>query len=73
MTRSEAINVMRIGAKVTHRLFDENETVTIDNGYYRTEDGELQTPVEFWAVRKSPAWDDDWEIHDALSFFTKTK
>jgi len=64
MTKSEAIEQMKAGQKLTHRYFTDNEWVTSnENGTILTlEDGVRFSNYEFWAWRTDESWDSDWEI-----------
>jgi len=63
LSKGEAINAMKHGAKVTHRFFDEYEyitmrgccTVVTEEGYETPED-------EFWKYRQGALWETDWAI-----------
>lgn len=63
MTKQEAIEAMKGGAKVTHRFFEPQEWITM-KGNLRiiTEEGYEFPTVEFWGFRKSVQWETDWSI-----------
>lgn len=61
MNKQEAIAAMKLGAKVTHRFFTQNEFVTITPaGWYLFEDGVMCSPLSFWYDRTGQAWEEDW-------------
>jgi hypothetical protein len=62
MTRTEAIQAMGEGRKITHRYFSDNEYVYLDGKYYITEDGCKHDPDVFWSLRSSESWDDGYSI-----------
>lgn len=63
MNKSEAIIAMLKGNKIRHRYFDSNEYVMmIDENTVQFEDGVKQSSFEFWSIRQSGFWDNDWEI-----------
>ena len=64
MTRQEAIQAMRGGLKVTHRLFSEDEWITMQDGKIVDEKGYRFPPHEFWRYRTSNVFGQDWEIKD---------
>lgn len=62
MTKQEAIIEMQRGEKLTHRYFSKDEWATLEGNHIITEDGVRITEKEFWLIRKSPAWEEDWKI-----------
>lgn len=63
MTKSQAVEAMREGYKVTHDLFSPNEWITLNaDGNYQTEDGCIISIRAFWAYRQQTAWEDNWTI-----------
>lgn len=62
MTKTEAIQAMQEGKKVTHQYFDAKEWMTMSNGMVVLEDGVVCTPNEFWHWRTVPAWNDGYEL-----------
>jgi hypothetical protein len=62
LTKKQAIDAMRQGRKVTHRLFTEAEWVTIQDGLITTEDGYQCSITEFFNVRWSEYWYTGWRI-----------
>lgn len=63
MTKLEAIEAMKAGAKVTHRFFEPQEWITMEgNLTIITEEGYACSTVEFWGFRKSVQWERDWSI-----------
>jgi len=59
----EAIAYMMKGVKMTHRWFDPNEWVIIDNGDFLFEDGVRCPPELFWFDRLDPSWETDWDFY----------
>jgi hypothetical protein len=59
MTKQEAIQAMAAGKKVRHYNFSPGEFVSWPGDQYLFEDG---VHCEFWAHRKGPEWDIDWEL-----------
>lgn len=65
MTKPEAIALMKVGTKVKHTYFSEEEWVTMDpEGNMLFEDGVVCSPEEFWNHRKQYYWNDGWEIFE---------
>jgi hypothetical protein len=63
MTKTEAIQAMKEGKKVTHRYFSLNEWATMENDQIVLEDGVKCSPAEFWRWRTNPTFDNDWSIY----------
>ena len=49
MNKSEAIEQMKEGRKITHHLFSKNEWMSIENGRIVTEDGYKHNPFTYWS------------------------
>lgn len=64
MTKQEAIQLMKIGVKITHESFSENEWMTYVGVYIKTEDEHLHDPNEFWSYRKGPNWEEGYSEYD---------
>lgn len=63
MTKYEAMKAMQDGKKVRHGYFDDNEWMKRHSpGYYQFEDDVVINQSEFWSIRNSEAWNQDWEI-----------
>jgi len=63
MTKSEAIQAMREGKKVTHRYFTDDEWVKITpTGLYEFEDGVVCPSLLFWQDRQGEYWEDGWDV-----------
>jgi len=62
MTRTEAIESMENGNKVTHRLFTQEEWMKITGNKYEFEDGCFCRFDEFWLYREDESWQDCWSI-----------
>lgn len=65
MTKQEAIEEMKKGAKLKHRLFTSNEWITMQgNLTIITEEG-YRCPIgQFWFYRQGQEWDLDWYIFE---------
>ena len=67
MTKNEAQQAMREGKKVTHRFFQPDEFVFMQDtkgSDYTTEDGCTLSEIDFLTLRTDPAWDKDWSIYE---------
>lgn len=62
MTKSEAIEQMQLGKKLTHHYFDSKEWATMENGKIVLEDGVKCYPNEFWKWRTNESWNEGWEL-----------
>src|SRR4051812_18808796 len=66
MNKQLAIEAMKAGARVSHRLFDNHEWMMSDSdgAIFRTEDRVSLTSKEFWDIRKDQMdeWNEGWEI-----------
>ena len=62
MTRKEAIAAMRVGLKVSHEGFTNEEWATQENGVIVLEDGVRCSPAEFWKWRQEAYFDKGWRI-----------
>ena len=63
MTKDEAIQAMKSGAKVTHQYFSDEEWITMEgNLVIITEEGYSVSTVEFWKYRPEQYQNDDWSI-----------
>lgn len=62
MNKSEAIEAMKRGQKVTHENFCSSEWMTIQGGSILFEDGVLSSFSEFWHFRKDACWEDGYSI-----------
>jgi hypothetical protein len=65
MTKQEAIELMRVGVKITHDNFGDEEWMTHEGHYIKTEEGYLHDPHEFWSYRKDPCWEYGYSKKDA--------
>lgn len=64
MTKHEAIEAMKAGAKVTHQFFDLCEWITMEgNLTIITNEGYACSTLEFWGFRKSVRWETGWSIY----------
>jgi hypothetical protein len=66
MTKSEAIEAIEEGKKITHQWFSDDEFVKMsdEEGVYEFEDGVKQLKEEFWKLRTDLSWLIDWEIKE---------
>lgn len=62
MAREKAIQLMKEGQKVKHRLFDDHEWITMEGSKIITEDGCSFEQGLFWADRSSEVFLKDWQI-----------
>jgi len=62
MNKSEAINKMGNGAKLSHPYFDAHEWITITGDKVKTEEGYLIPVDEFFSFRRSKARESDWQL-----------
>ena len=67
MTKLEAIQQMKVGQKLTHRHFTNDEWVTMEKSIshqyiIKLEDGVKCTQEQFWKWRTDESWNFDWEI-----------
>jgi hypothetical protein len=62
LSKEEAIEAMKGGAKVSHRCFTEEEWMKWDAGYIVFEDGCQCTITEFFRIRTGEAWADGYRI-----------
>ena len=65
MTKTEAIEAMKNGEKVTHTRFTSDEWMTIGiDGFIYLEDG-VNCPINsFFMHRKDESWDDGYSIYN---------
>ena len=65
MTKLEAIEQMKLGKRLTHRYFTNDEWVKSDQdgSTIILEDGVCCSPNDFWQWRTDEAWNSDWEIY----------
>lgn len=64
MTRSEAIQALKEGKKVTHRYFNPHEYITYRDGRVRDEtDNRLGSIQDFMSYRTSKEFETDWDIY----------
>lgn len=64
MTRTEAIECLKEGYRITHELFTSDEWVGLDlNGYMVCESGYIDEK-EFWEIRKDGVWETGWRIFE---------
>jgi hypothetical protein len=65
MSKDEAIEQMKLGHKLTHRHFTNDEWIkTNQKGeVYIFEDGVEWPKYEFWLWRTDKSWESDWELY----------
>lgn len=66
MTKTEAIQAMKEGKKVTHRLFTNNEYVYIKNRELFDETDARLNSFVFWNDRKKIDWETGWNIFEKI-------
>ena len=64
MSKEEAIQAMKEGKRLTHRLFAADEWMTMQEGMVILEDGVVCTPRYYWQWRTDPGWDDGYKLFD---------
>jgi len=64
MTKQEAIEQMKLGHKLTHRHFTDEEWVKSNQTgtIFILEDGVECSPQEFWKWRTDESWNADWDL-----------
>ncbi len=62
MTKSEAIEAMDNGSRVTHRFFSEKEWMEIKDNKIHLEDGVICGIAEFFNSRGDKSWEDGYSI-----------
>lgn len=62
MTKTKAIKKMNEGEKITHRLFSDDEWMTIDDGALLFDDGLKLNPNHFWQCRTGRTWETGYSI-----------
>jgi hypothetical protein len=63
MTKTEAIQAMKNGHKVTHRYFADTEYITMKGNFTIVDENGYHCEDKiFWSYRLSAAFDKDWEI-----------
>ena len=63
MTKQEAIEAMKAGAKLTHPSFMQHEWITMEgNRTIITEEGYAISDKEFWAYRTGEYFETGWFI-----------
>lgn len=61
MTRTEALESMENGEKITHDYFDKGEYIVMENGNIVTEEG--YAFEDGFDDRIGGIWDEDWSIY----------
>lgn len=61
MNRTEAINALKEGKRLSHKRFTPEEWVEGSNSrFYVFEDGCRCPAAQFWKIRQSPGFDHGW-------------
>jgi protein involved in sex pheromone biosynthesis len=63
LTKSEAIEALSQGKKVTHRYFTPDEFIYEEGNYYVDENGYRVKPELFWFDRRSEAFETGWSLY----------
>lgn len=63
LSKSEVIQALLEGKKVTHRCFSEGEFIYQEGNWYYDESGYRSKPELFWWDRKSPVFETDWSLY----------
>ena len=61
MTKKKAIEQMKLGKWVTHRLLD-GDAVRYSDGRIERKSGKFEYGFEFWSARDSFLWDDGFSL-----------
>jgi|JFJP01.1.fsa_nt_gi hypothetical protein len=64
MLKSEAIQEMQNGRRITHEYFDNNEFMTMKDGQICLEDGVKCSPEEYWKWRTTEDWETGYSFYD---------
>lgn len=64
MNRSEAMQALREGKKITHVYFTDGEFVYLEEGKVMYEDGASSSVEFFWSIRENELWDKGWKIYE---------
>lgn len=62
MTKTEAIEAMKNGQKVTHTNFCGSEWMTMRGSKIEFEDGAACSEREFWYFRKDESWETGYSL-----------
>lgn len=62
MTKTEAIQQMQKGVRITHEWFSDQEWMTIKDGKILLEDGLKCSSDEFWSYRTNESWNDGYSL-----------
>lgn len=69
MNKSEAIEAMRSGKRVTHNTFISGEYVTMKDESIVDEDGNILDEKEFWSFRSSEIFNEGWSLYPSNGLF----
>lgn len=64
MSRSEAIQALSEGKKVTHRYFTDDEFIYQEGSYYVDKDGNKLEPELFWKDRENEGFETGWFLYN---------
>jgi hypothetical protein len=62
LDKDTAVDMLREGHKLRHRLFESEEWIQEQGDYLKTEDGALVSKNGFWSIRTTAEWNKDWSI-----------
>ena len=62
MTKLEAKEALKNGAKIRHRFFLSDEFIYMKNGQLYDETGSEINQDDFWHYREHPSWMMGWEV-----------
>lgn len=71
MTKSEALQALKLGKKVTGPGFTPDEFICIKNGILVDEKG--YTMHDFWRTRTEPVWENGWSVYQNQTYLSDLK
>ena len=63
LSKSEAIELMKQGKRVTHIYFLPDEWITMRGNIIYMELGQDIWATSFWLHRTDPSWETDWSLY----------
>ena len=63
MSKTQAIQALKAGEKLTHYWFSPDEWVSLKNGKLEFEDGCKCSPNVFWQYRDDESWETGWKLY----------
>lgn len=63
LTKEEAIQAMLKGKKVTHKYFNDDEYMFMEDDLFVFDDGMKLTQKEFWLSNRGFEWLTDWDYY----------